>query len=71
MLHINTISKGSQHPAMAFNILAFGQLTTTFIGLLNALGTIASISIGGLVPIIVFSQETKDLITKTDTFNNN
>ncbi len=70
MRHINTISKSSERPAMAVNILALGQITSTFIGLLNALGTIASIGLGGLVPIIVFAQESKDLITKTDTFNN-
>ncbi len=70
MRHINTISKGNQGPAMAVNILALGQLTASFVSILNALGAIASVALGGLVPIIVFAQESKDLLTKTDTFNN-
>lgn len=71
MRHINTISKGNHHPALAVNILALGQLTATFVSLLNALGTIAAIGFNGLIPVITFTQESKDLITKTDTFNNN
>jgi hypothetical protein len=71
MRHINQISKGSQHPATAVNILALGQLASAFATILNALGAIASVGFGGLVPVIVFAQESKDLLTKTDTFNNN
>lgn len=69
MRHINTISKANQ-PARAVNILALGQLTAAFVSILNALSGVASIGIGGLVPIIVFAQEAKDLVTKMDTFNN-
>jgi hypothetical protein len=69
MRHINTISK-AQRPAQAVNILALGQITSAFVSILGALGGIASIGFSSLVPVIVFAQEAKDLITKTDTFNN-